>query len=107
MNPSKERAEAAGEEKVHKEKAALVLDKREFQLGAGNGRAPGILADFVPGKGSQFGAAEQTDRRAEEDSAGSDEDKEQGAGVSDWGTPKLHAGNGSASLQKRNSICSY
>ena len=61
VDTSKQRAEAARKEKVHKEEAALVLDERDFHFGAGDGGAPGIFADFVPGEGSQFGAAEQTD----------------------------------------------
>ena len=90
MNAAEERAEAPGKEKVHEEEATLVLDKRDLHFGIGNGGAPRVLTGFAQGEGAQFRAAEQPDGRTKKDSAGPDQNEEQGAGVSNWRTPKLH-----------------
>ena len=65
MNTAKECAKASGKERVHENKAALILDKRNFEFGGGDYCSPGIFLHVVQRKRTHFRAAEKTDRGAE------------------------------------------
>ena len=91
VDSAEERAEATGEEKVHEEEAALVVDEGKFEFGTGDGGAPWVFLHVVHGEGANFFSTEQTDRGAEEDAERARANQKKSAEITDWRTAEPHA----------------
>ena len=91
VDSAEERAEATGEEKVHEEEAALVVDEGKFEFRTSNGGAPWVFLNMVHGEGANFFSTEQTDRGAEEDTERARANQKKSAEITDWRTAEPHA----------------
>jgi hypothetical protein len=90
MDATEKGPEAAGEEEVHEEEAALVVDEGEFEFGTGDRGTPWVFLHVVHGEGSNFFSAEQTDGGAEEDAEGTRANQKKSAEITDWRTAEPH-----------------
>ncbi len=94
MHAAEERTEAASQKEIHEEKAALVLDEREFQFRAGDGGAPRIFLHMIHGEGANFFSAKEADRRAEENAESAGANQKKSAKITNWRTTEPHADEG-------------
>jgi hypothetical protein len=91
MHAAENSAEASGEEGIHKNPPALILDKRQFEPGGRYHGAPGVFFNVIQAESSQFCAGEKADRRAENNAGDAAANEKKRAQVSDGRAAGLHS----------------